>query len=60
MKKTKKVKTLGKPERTKMPLRKFLNKFFVYNLILTIGVAMLICSVACMNVFKIEGSDALD
>ncbi|XQP54894.1 MAG: hypothetical protein ACOQNV_02030 [Mycoplasmoidaceae bacterium] len=51
MKKTKKVKTLGKPERTKLPLRKFLNKFFVYNIFLTIGVAMLICSLACTSVF---------
>ncbi|MCQ3908322.1 MAG: hypothetical protein MJ200_01925 [Mycoplasmoidaceae bacterium] len=59
MKKTKKVKTLGKPERTKLPLRKFLNKFFVYNIFLTLGVAMLICSLTCMDVFQTP-SGALD
>lgn len=56
MKKTKKTKntkkSLGKkPERVKWPLSKFINKFIVYNLFLSLGIAMLICSLVCQGVF---------
>ena len=52
MKKTKKVKSLGKIERPKMPLRKFINKFTIYNLFLTLGIAMIVCSILCQSAFS--------
>lgn len=53
MKKTKKAKKLDKkPERVLWPLKKFINKFFIYNLILSLGVAMLVVSFVCMGVFQ--------
>ncbi|MBQ0045607.1 MAG: hypothetical protein KBS35_01820, partial [Mycoplasma sp.] len=51
MKKSKKAKTLGKPERVKWPLAKFINKFFIYNVFLTLGLVMLILSVVCQGAF---------
>lgn len=51
MKKTKKVKTLGKPERVKWPLKKFINKFFIYNVLLTVGLIMLILSIVKQDAF---------
>lgn len=55
MKKTKKQKTLTKkPKENKWPVTRFVNKFFVYNLFLCLGIAMLICSLACQDVFAGE------
>lgn len=51
--KTKKVKTLvKKPMRVKWPLNKFINKFFIYNLFLTLGIVMIILSIVCQGVFN--------
>lgn len=53
MKKTKKGKTLTKaPEKVKWPLKKFLNKFFIYNLVLCVGIAMLVLSLTQTQVFN--------
>lgn len=52
MKKTQKVKTLNKePKRVKWPIKKFINKFFVFNVFLTVGIVMLILSIVCQDVF---------
>lgn len=53
MKRTKQVKTLEKKPttRVKWPLKKFINKFFIYNIFLTLGIAMLIMSIVCQGVF---------
>ncbi len=54
--KTKKVKTLSnKPERVKWPLKRFINKFFVFNLFLTLGLAMLILSTTLTDNFSDKG-----
>lgn len=49
---TKKQKTLSKkPKVEKWPLKKFLNKFWIYNLIAILGLVMLILSLTCRSVF---------
>jgi len=40
------------PVSTKWPIKKFLNKFWIYNLFITIGFAMLILSCVCTSAFK--------
>ncbi len=53
MTKTENKSTLTKkPERVKWPLKKFLNKFFVFNIFLTLGIVMLILSLVCQDAFK--------
>lgn len=49
---TAKVKTLDKmPQRVKWPLKKFINKFFIYNLIECVGIVMLCLSLCRQEVF---------
>ncbi|XQP55787.1 MAG: hypothetical protein ACOQNY_00085 [Mycoplasmoidaceae bacterium] len=49
---TEKVPTFSnKPQRVKWPIKKFLNKFFIYNVFECIGITMLFLSVFCQDAF---------
>ncbi|MCQ3907592.1 MAG: hypothetical protein MJ219_02375 [Mycoplasmoidaceae bacterium] len=49
---TAKAKTLDvNPQRVKWPIRKFVNKFFIYNVFECIGLVMLFLSIFCQEAF---------
>jgi len=51
----KKVDEVKKIEKPKWPLKKFINKFFYYNLFVTLGLVMLILSITCKSAFADQG-----
>jgi len=51
----KKTKKVEKSEKPKWPLKKFINKFFYYNVFLTLGLVMLILSFVCKGAFTDQG-----